>query len=305
MGRVRVAKILKRTTKKLMESKTLLLSKKVKERSSATYSSHLRTMTRILARLRGTRTADILTISKDELIELLVNLEEQGVASAPGFLSALKQHALEKSVSIPHLDDPAVIAGAKAVKRAAKQKSKPCGTITEQQFEELKTYLRDRQEDELLYAVVVAFRARLRIGELYGLRLDDVLLEEGFVFLRLRECKQNRDGSDINPDPKIVPASLRSAMKACAARGFGSEGRLFGADIDGRLRRGLPIWAAALNWSDSMRWSGPHIFRHGGTQVLDALAGSIGRVVLSIVSQQTTGTFAHYAKTAEQRAKKL
>ena len=299
-----MAKIAKRSSASLLASKCHLLTKTVKCTSNKTYASHVKTMTTMLRKLRGIRALDILTITKDEVLELLINLEEQGVGSGPQFLSALKKHALCSGKTIPHLSDPAVTAAAKAVKRSAKSLLKPCGTLSEIQFDELKSYLKSRGDDELFYAVVIAFRARLRIGELYLVALRDIISEDGFVFLRLRECKQNRDGSDINPDPKIVPSSLKSAMHACAARSFGKDGRLFGNDIDGRLRRSLPIWAKALHWPDTMRWTGPHVFRHGGTQVLDSLAQKVGRTVLSLVAQQSSGTFAFYARNAEQRTSK-
>ena len=284
-----------------MAAKTVLYKKTVKNTTNKTYESHLKTMEKILAQMRKKRTADVLTITKDDLLELLVNLEEQGCGAGPGFVSALRKHALCLGAKIDHLQDPAVDAAAKAVWRSAKAAKKSCGTLTAEQFEQLKAYLKDRGDDELFYACVIAFRARLRIGELYLVTRKDMVVEDGFVFIRLREWKQGKDGVAVNPDPKVVPSSLRAVIEACAARNFGSDGRLFGHDIDGRLRHALPEWAVALKWPDTLRWSGPHVFRHGGTQVLDQLAGKLGRVVLSIVAQQSLPTFSNYAKTAEQR----
>jgi hypothetical protein len=114
MGRVRVTAIRKRSPAALSTAKAVLYKKTVKESTNKTYASHLKTIEKILAQMRRTRSADALSITKEELLELLVNLEEQGCASGPGFVSALRKHALCLSVKIDHLKDPAVDAAAMA-----------------------------------------------------------------------------------------------------------------------------------------------------------------------------------------------
>lgn len=302
MGRVKLTAIKKKSAVTLAAATGRLLQRTVKISTNATYASHINTMEKMLAQLRKVKRADVLTITKAEMLELLVTLEEQGVGSGPSFLSALRKRGLCAGIDLTHLDDPAVDAAARAVRRVAKAASKPCGTLTPEQFDQLKEYLKTTDDTELYYACVIAYRARLRIGELYEIRKGDLLTEAGVSFLRLRAWKQGE--TDVNPEPKLVPASLRAAIAACAAYKFGDDGRLFSRGIDGRLRNMMPTWARKLEWPDALRYNGPHVFRHGGSQSLDGLASKVGRTVLAIVAQQSMSTFTSYARPLASRLKR-
>lgn len=308
------AKKARETAAQKKSDRKALIEKSVKESTLKTYEAHIRTLCKLLAAIRGeddSDSVDVLTMTHDEGLELLVEMEQQGVGNSAGLFAALKKRALSEDVKLPWVYDGDIAAGIKACARSAKMKRLPTGTLTEEQYDELITFL-DEEEDnaELRYAVTVAYRARLRIGEL-GAILENGDLKhsdeecggggESFSFLGLHQHKTGV-GSE-NPTPKLVPNSLREVFKVCRRR-FAAQGKLFGPRVDLRMRAAIPQWAIALKWSKKLRWTGPHIFRHGGTLALQGLKSAIGDAVLSIFAQQSSGTQKKYAESAEKRASK-
>ena len=70
-----------------------MAQKSVKDSTGRTYASALNSLRRVLVVLRGSANADPLTITKDELAEVLANMAEQGVGCAGTIRAALKKEA--------------------------------------------------------------------------------------------------------------------------------------------------------------------------------------------------------------------
>ena len=270
-----------------------LVRRSITDSSNATYVSARNTLAKMITKIRGLNEAlverDLLTATKIEMLEVFNILAEQKVGCGGTFLAALKKLAAQHSASqsMKWLYDADVQSSAKAVKRIAKEQKKPCGTLTVEQFDGLRTYLSSNDEMEEFYAVTVGFRGRLRIGELGPIEYPDLTEEGGFSFLILRENKIEQYDSE----KKLVPSSLRAVFDMCKQRWPNHpENRLFGPNIDGRLRTKFPVWAVALGWSTALHWGGPHVLRHGGTAALDALRMNIADAV--------------YAESASDRIKR-
>ena len=289
-------------------AKKKLVNKSVRESTNKTYDSTLNAFARTLAALRKTQEpVSALTVTKDELVAIYSSMEEQGLGNAVAIRSALKKSSIANGSPLHFLDDADVMAATKAVKKTAKSKVLPCGTLTPEQVEALKALLREEKEDELFYAVVVATEVRLRIGELQELYNGDATPdpETGINLVKLHMWKQGPVGEEgANPEPKMARASMEHVFAAIARRNFGAGNRMFSSGIDGRLRTNLPIWADKLEWSKEVRYTGPHVFRHAGTAMIDALRTKIADAVLSVVAQQTQGTMRQYARSVETRIAK-
>ena len=278
-----------------------LVAKSVKDSTSTTYKSAMASFTKLLTALRDKTTpVDPLSLTKGELLLILDELHEQDVGCAGVFVSALKKMSASEGRPLPFLYDEETKAAVKAVKKNAKGKVLPCGTLDEAQIDALKAHLTNASLTEYFYAVVVAVRARLRIGELGNVKRSDLSTAGGVAFLRLHKWKQG--DTDINPEPKIVPGSLSIVFDAIARRRFGSDGFLFSKGIDQRLRQNMPLWAKALSWDTRLRFSGPHVFRHSGTGLLhENLRDRIGDAVLQLFAKQSCTTLAHYSTSASER----
>lgn len=285
------------------EEQKALVGKSVTKESAATYDATLRTFGTMIAALRGTTpsSVSILTVQKTEFLSCCDALLNQDLGTASMIVAALKKQAAREGTSLPWLNDPDVKASVTAVTKAAKKKKKPCGVLTEPQFQQLCTHLSETQQEEMLYAVQVATSARLRIGELMLLRHCDFFPSEevGFVYLR----QQKQADEDITPEPKVIPLNLLELVKNMKHKG--KTDYLFAPGVDSRLRLGMDEWAQALHWSDALRWSGPHVLRHSGTHLLrQRLQQKIGDAVLQVFAQQSLQTMHFYQQGAEERLKK-
>ena len=284
-----------------------LIAKSIKESSASTYTSNLSSLFKFMSQLRGDKSLTMQkmmkTITKDEWIMFANVLMEQDIGFARGVHASLLKETVKAGITIQWIHDDDVKMVNKAVLRNAKSKKKPCGTVTSEMMDDLKELFRSQKDDELFYSSVMAWGARLRIGEL-GLMNETDLDENDSAcpLLQLHEWKQGP--IDENPAKKPLPTYLVQVFKAIVKRKFGKNGRLFAPGIDTRLRKAIPAAAIKLKWSQDFCWAGPHVFRHGGSGELKKLSDRISSAVLSIFAQQTPSTFAAYATQGSDRLKK-
>ena len=74
MPRIDLNRVKKRTSGELQAAKEHMVQKSVKDSTGRTYASALNSLRRVLVVLRGSANADPLTITKDELAEVLANM---------------------------------------------------------------------------------------------------------------------------------------------------------------------------------------------------------------------------------------
>ncbi len=315
MPRINFEAVRGRTVTELNSKRKEMVGHSVRRTSAKTYSSSLRSLSRTIAIIRGEEQgaeADVLTVTKDEMMSVLATLHDQKIGCGAAWRSALKKYVTQAGQKLDFLDDADIMASVKGVKRAALAAPgrKPCGTLSLEQFEELKTLLRTKYSQELFYVVVVAFLARLRIGEIAHLKCADAVMEDGVCLLTLRQWKQGPDGDQdeedeqVNPAPKVLSRDFFEVYQAVVDNRFGVDGYLFSKNVDAQLRNLMPIWADELKWNPLLRYTGPHVFRHGGTGALAAVRDRIADAVLAVLAQQTTGTFNMYAAPERARTKR-
>lgn len=319
MPRVNFAAVRRRSVAQLNQSRKEMVGNSIRRNSGKTYASSVRSLTRVIAIIRGDDTdtvngseIQLLSVTKDEMMAVLATLHEQKIACGGAWVAALKKELAKNGQSLDFLDDDDLKASVKGVKRAAAAAPgrKPCGTLSVEQFEELKNLLRKKYPQELFYVVVIAFLARLRIGELAHLKHTDAVMVDDVCLLTLRQWKQG-DGGDqdevgeqINPVPKVLNRDFYEVFQAVVDNRFGSNGYLFSKTVDKQLRDLMPQWASELGWADTFRYSGPHVFRHGGCQHINAIREKIADAVLSVFAQQTTPTFNMYSASEATRKKR-
>jgi len=304
MPRVDKSKIAKKSAAETKKKTAELVKKSVKPSSMETYTSHLKSFSVVLSALRETETSDPLSVSKDELLSIIIELEEQGVGCAKGWIAALKKAAASESMTLPFLDHGDVKAAAEACERSAKRKRLPCGTLTEEQISALRVYLDETGSHEMFYAVTILAAASLRVGELGHAQPGDMVVEGGVGMLTLHQHKQSRDGLDENPEPKPVTCALLPVFRAVAKLFPDAAPKLFRKGIDARLREELPNWAKHFKWDPKLRWTGPHVFRHTGAGALDKFRDRVADAVLAVFAQQSDTTRKHYAKNASERVRR-
>jgi hypothetical protein len=247
-------------------------------------------------------------ITDREFIQILDTMKKQKIGCANEYAAALKNAAAQEGIEHEWLYRRDMKAMIKAVKKHAKKEKLPCGTVSEPMFEDLKKYLLSREKEEEFYAVVMGWVGKLRIGELGVLDTEAARLEAGITWLALRMWKQGSE--DINPEPKALPGYMIDVFKTIVTKKYGAPAIvgprfLFGKAIDARLRQVIKEAAGALKWDKRFRWTGPHVLRHGGSgDARDKLANRISDAVLSIVGQQSTGTFRYYATDGDERLMK-
>jgi integrase len=248
---------------------------------------------------------DTATCTKEEFFEVLGNYLEQdmGAAVCEQMRSALVAQQLSHALA-PWAKDADVKKAVKGVRGNAMKGKKPTGTLTPEMRQKLMRLMTKDKEFELCDATDIATLASLRIGELGLIKEQDGSTDgdtAGFGSLILRA---NKAGSvtdyAVNPQPKMVPPEVITRIRECAAKGYGKDGYIFGKGIDSRLRAYLKKAAITLGWSDAFAWVGPHVFRHTGSRLIKNLATTIA----TTMSQQTPGTFNHYAASDAEKDRK-
>jgi hypothetical protein len=307
--RVDFSKVKMMSKERVAAARARAVSASVKKSSSVTYASSLNTLSKMLSHLRGVhgkQSEDVLTMTKDEWLSAVDAWIDQKVGHAPAVLAALKKHATKLGHVITWIDEADIRASNKGSKRLAAMNTLPCGTVDAAMLEDLKKLLKKLGLDEEFYAVVIAWGGKLRIGEMGEMLLGDESISgtKGLTcgFLKLHAWKAG-DG-DENPVAKPIPLYLVEVIRACGKRHFGAGKKIFGADIDGRLRRGLPVWAKTLKWTTACRWTGPHVFRHGGSGDQKQLVEALGAACMTIFAQQTPGTRRLYESSQLERVLK-
>ena len=278
------------------------VKRSVKETTQKTYGSTLKSFCDMVAALRGVPAKDVspLSATKMEFLSVCDALMKADMGTANMILAALKKESAKMSVPITWIRDEDVVATATAVQKSAARSRLPCGVLTEEHFSQLLDHLRDKKEDEMRQAVLIATLGRLRIGELQSLQTTDFLPAGDVAFVFLRENKSGDE--EVNKEPKLIPLALLQEIKASSRA---AAPHLFAKGVDKRLRDGMKVWSRELGWSSALRFSGPHVFRHTGSSILrERLCERIGTEVLRIFAQQSVGVLAHYSLTAEERLAK-
>lgn len=240
--------------------------------------------------------------SPDLFFLFLQTLKQCRYADGESFRSALL-HTLEaRGDSGDWLREKAIVKATQAVKFAHEAQKTPRGSVTPKMLVDFLKFLQSRGEESLVPMAFVLHNAALRIHELLGIRKGDCQREADCSYLLFIRADKRVRRTNIGAKLQEKPVT-QDVFETLEALGCGKPNgaRLFpdGMEATKRLRALLKKAAVKLHWPQGLKFDGPHVLRHGGTQAMFRRAHE---VLVEGFSKQTIVTAKKYRTSNRLRA---
>ena len=189
------------------------------------------------------------------------------------------------------------------------------GQLSDQQISEYERVCMEAGDVEARDCGRVLKAASLRISEAKNIRECDVeagggglsVAPDGLILRNEKSASKERVAKGRAPlvRSKPIPRAALQAIMAAKKKQYGKAGFVFSQHVDRRIRMLLKSTAERFGWDPSLKWDGPHVFRHTGAGAqarrLAPVLKAVERSLTQQLSLQSSSTFKKYAKPNEGR----
>lgn len=267
--------------------------------SGLQYRSSLNTILAFLCTVRQEEMT-LLDMEPHEFIAFLQSCQEQGLAGAEGYRSALLNFQRANGIE-QWAGQRTMLLAAKGVKNAALSLKVDKGPITEQMALQFVELMLRNEELQLADLAMILLLGELRFSEAEHFHEQDLIVESTdaagiSVFLVVLRRPKGVQKTITKP----VCAAFAERWVHARGQKYGRQGFLFERGVQARFRRELTKAASILNWPEELDYA-THGFRVGGAQIVEE---RIHGILAEFFSLQSAPVFSHYARPRADRKRR-